>query len=593
MTANYLERIETIKTYLQQIYFNSWDSRQLGLLLVLILWSAVTAYAIFYAASYANLEHAKRWPLQGDTTSYWARDISLTRPADPSSVAHQSYWDQVLEGAKQNGKDPIRTVFYGLLPRDAPTTVNGHLYFSATTAFLFIFFLVKALHRRANSFVYALGASILALLPYGLMNTMYGLPSKLPDLPASYLFGAALFAVFSSRADRKSELIWIFVAGLMLGLATLSRFQLWIYGLFTLGPIVFLVGVRRYLIGGRRIADLFVYPVVLLTGVAITAGYFIATWAREIFEFYSIAGYSLNSTIAASLSTTGRQFLGFLGVPFVLAGLLVFSVYLSIKGDVRVEQTQTDANKLHSRFDALVIIWALISYPILLFFVIRVESIIEQSYYVVPGLLLFLLVPFNRDPKVDRVKGFKVFSASLVLILPMAVAANTYGYVSSESFLYPREREVEIARFQRGLAELVAVHMPVAENVPSSTVDTNFFYYGRILELIARGVFGRNCRSVMVFQIRQSQWELAFNGEEEIDKSLIMKALVERVDVFAALTKPKPSEKESTFVDDYTERLAVYVNQELEANPAIWLKKGSIVGPYGEVTVYENRTRAR
>ena len=37
--------------------------------------------------------------------------------------------------------------------------------------------------------------------------------------------------------------------------------------------------------------------------------------------------------------------------------------------------------------------------------------------------------------------------------------------------------------------------------------------------------------------------------------------------------------------------LRIYVNQELAANPDVWENKGTVAGPYGEVTVYKNRIR--
>lgn len=549
--------------------------------LVLVVWAGLIVYLLFKAAVFANLEYSKRWPLQGDTISYWSRDIALSKVPVPNQEA-PSYRVQVLQGAKLNGKDPIRTAFYALLPADAPSSLNGHLYFSAIAGFLFLLMLMVAVLRRTGSFIYAMGAPLVTLLPHGLFNPMYGLPSKLPDLPASFLFGAALFAIFSGKNSRKSELAWIFIAGLLLGFATLARYQLWIYGLFTLGPIAFLFGMKRYFADGRHVRDLMLYPAVLIAGVGLIAGNFILTWTREMLTFYSIAGYGLNATIATSLRTTGAQFLQYLGMPAALAGTLVLAGFISTRHEIWPKA---------SKWDGLAILWALAAYPFLLFFIMRVESIVEQTYYIVPGLMIFLLAPFIGEKDTKNNTGYKIFAFCLILILPLAVLGKTYEYLNSENFIYPRERDMVEAKFQHGLAELVAVNIPLSGSVRPSTIDSNFFYYARFIELAVKSKFNRDGKSLMVFQIRQSQWKLSYTGDDKKDKSMIMKELSEKIDIFMALTKPLAEAKMSTFVDDYTEHLAEYVNQELAANPAIWENKGSVTGPYGEVTVYKNRTR--
>ncbi|TAK64228.1 hypothetical protein [Methylobacter sp.] len=549
--------------------------------LAMILWAGLITYLLVNAAVFANLVYYEKWPLQGDTLSYWTRDIALSKTSGPNQEV-SSYRIQALQGVKLNGKDPVRTAFFALLPADAPSSINGHLYFSAITAFLFLFMLMIVLLRRTGSFLYAMAAPLVTLLPSGLFNPIYGLPSKLPDLPASFLFGAALFAIFSGKNSRKSELNWIFIAGLLLGLATLARYQLWIYGLFVLGPIAFLCGVRRYFTDGRHVSDIVIYPAVLVAGLGIIAGYFILTWTQQMLAFYSIAGYALNATIATSLKTTGVQLLDYLGMTAVLAGVLVLTGFISIRHGIL-----SKANG----WDALAILWALIAYPFLLFGIMRVESIVEQTYYVVPGLMIFLLAPFNGEKGNKNSTEFKIFSFCLILILPLAAIGKTYGYLNSENFIYPREGDVKVAKFQHDLAELVAVNIPQAKSAQPITIDSNFFYYARMMELLVKSKFNRDSKSLMIFQIRQSQWKLSFTGEEETDKSRIMKALAEKVGIFMALTKPLGDAKMNTFVDDYTEHLAEYVNLELAANPAVWEKKGAVTGPYGEVTVYKNRTQ--
>lgn len=547
--------------------------------LFILVTAALISLALFNVAKSANETRSERWPLQGDTISYWSRDIALSKVPVPG-VESPSRLTQAWNAALQNGKDPIRTAFYALLPAEAPSDLNGHLVFSALTTFLCLLSLMVMLLRRSGSLLYAMGACFVAMLPAGLLNPMYGLPSKLPDMPASFLFGAALFAAFSAKDSRKSELAWIFIAGLLLGLATLARFQLWIYGLFVLGPIVFLFGMRRYFTAGRQMKDLLIYPAVLVGGLALVAGQFIMDWTRQMLRFYAIAGYALYSTIADSINTTGAQFLQYLGIPAILAGALMFGAFVSMQ-DGKLRKMQW--------WDGIAVLWALLAYPILLFLIMRVESIVEQTYYIVPGLLIFLLSPFCRSNEIQN-DSFKAFSLFLVLILPLAAFGNAFEYLHSENFLYPRERYTAEATFQHALAEQVAVNVPmIGTATRSSAIDSNFIHYSRFIELVARSKFDRDAKSRMVFEIRQSQWQLSHTGDLEKDKLLIMKELAEKVNVFMALTKPLSEAKMETFVDDYTEQLALYVNKELAANPDVWDNKGTVAGPYGEVTVYKNR----
>jgi len=561
--------------------------------LVLVLWAAGLSLALFWVANYANSIFYIRWPLQGDTASYWVKDIALTsqRPGMESSHIEAGY-DlppsselsnhrlRALHGAMQNGRDPARTAFFALLPEDAASSVNGHLPYSATAAFVYLTMLMVMLRRRTCSLVYALSASLVVLLPAGLLNPMYGLPSKLPDLPASFVFGAAVFAIFSSKCTRESELFWIFIAGLLLGLATLMRYQVWIYGVFTLGPIALICGIRRYFEHGKRVNDIVIYPLVLILGIGMVAGYFIVSNISDTLRYYSIVGYALNSSIYSSLQVTGWQFLQYIGIFALFVGALVMAAFVSFQYKL--------LSKINS-WDVLVTGWALLAYPILLFIVMRVESIVEQTYYIVPGLTLFFLSPFsNRD---EKNSGFDIFSICLAVIMPLAVLCNIFSFLNSEDFIYPRPRESEVAEFQHQLAELVAANCVPESGGRILTIDSNFSSYGRFIQPILRVKFNRNSKSLQLFAIRKGGWIFRYTGNEADDKRLIMNDLTNKVDIFMALTKPLPSAIKGAFADEYTEHLAEFVNQELAKNSSVWENKGSVIGPYGEATVYKNLAR--
>ena len=545
-----------------------------------VLWAAMIALALFQAAEYANSTYYQRWPLQGDTASYFTRDMELLK-AQEHDIDHRV---QALRGALQNRKDPIRTAVYALLPEDTRSSINGHLYFSGFAAFVFVLLSLKTVWARTGSATYAAAVSVVALMPSGLLHPLFGLPSRLPDLPASLLFGAAMFAMFCSSGSRRSERTWLLAAGLLLGLATLSRYQLWIYGLFSLVPIAVIFGLRRYLEEGRRVVDLVAGPFTLLVGFGLVAGAFVLHWSGEMFRFYSVAGYALGTTVVQSVTTTGHDFLVYLGIGAALGFALIFAGYISTRERLLAH---------NDWWDSAAIIWALVAYPILLFVIMRVESIVEQSYYIVPGLALFSLAPFVRSGEERRQAAFRRFAVCLLVVLPLSTSVKVYEYLKSEAFLYPREGEARLALFQHKLAEQIAVLIPSSGAYTPPTVDTNFFYYGRYIVPLLQSKFDRRSTPFYAFQIRESQWRLSYTGDEQQDRKLVMETINDKVDIFSALTKPNPGAKMSTFVDDYTESVAMYVNEQLAANTDVWENRGNVTGPFGEVTVYKKRVGAQ
>ncbi len=561
--------------------------------LTILVWALAVAMTLTATAAFTNNHFYKRWPLQGDTASYWIRDIALTstqqmsrRSIDAGTSSEVITKNETpnhrmvaLAGAAQNPRDPARTAFYALLPEGAAYSVNGHLPYSGVATFVFLALLAIALFRRTGSLLYAVTCGLGALMPSGLLNPMYGLPSKLPDLPASFMFGASLFAIFAADRSKKSELSWIFFSGALLGISALMRYQVWLYGLFVLGPIALIYGIRRYRNEGGRPLDLIAYPAMLLIGLSVVAGYFIVVNAADTFKFYMLAGYALNSTIAASLRVTGVQLLHHVGLP---AALLVALIFAAVASMARSGKSSDD------KWDRAAVTWALIAYPILLFVIMRVESILEQTFYAIPGALIFFLAPFNRSMESGNSYSFNKFCKFLVVIMPIALSANIYSYLTSESFVYPRPKEAEMALFQQKLVDMVALNLPTNDSDRIQTIDANFTYYGRFLQPLIKSKFNRNVKSLQAFDIRKSQWAMRYSGNERDDGIAIVNVINKKVDIFVALDEPRRNAILDAFGDEYTENIAYHVNRYLSSTPAIWENCGSVDGPYGKVIVYKN-----
>jgi hypothetical protein len=544
-------------------------------------WAAVLAALLAGASVKVNKAYYERWPLQGDTASYLLRDFALL-DHEPAT----SYRAAILEVAKNNVRDPLRTASFALLKSSNILSVNGHLYFSAIAAFLFFFTLSICLWTRTRSLLYALGAPVATLLAAGLYEPMYGVPSRLPDMPASLFFGAALFVLFIKRFTPDPKLI--FFSGVLLGLATLSRYHVWIYGAFVLGPIVTIYAFNQFINKGRSIRELLIPHLAFLAGLALVAGWFIIGSAAEVFKFYAVAGYGLNKTVFAALSTTGvKLFKQFFGIPAITVLLLVMIGYIAIGW--------SGLKKLDIA-DALGIFWGSFSCLFLVLIVMRVEDDVSQTYYMMPGLILFCLSPFyllpeGNTPAVRR--SFSRFALGLIFLLPVTAYASYAVWIRSEGFIYPRPHAQSIHAFNKNLARMVYEALPPkSDKVP--VLDTNFDYYARYIVPELQMHFDRQSRFGNVFQIRQSQWQLSFTGSAIEDRARIMPALNSKVDVFVTLTDFDSPDALPLLKDNYTRDLAAFVAGQLKNESATWAPFGRVMSPYGgEVTVYVNKARQR
>lgn len=571
----------------------------LGAHLLLFISAVALAFILVSASAGINDAHYQRWPLKGDTASYWIRDMRIAERAETVGFRKAA-----VQEAMENARDPLRMLSYAVTGPKGVLSKNGHLYFLAFTALLFFWTLGLCLLERSRSLTYALAVPVTALFTVGTFHPLYGAPSRLPDYPASMLLGAALFSVFLSRNGHRQR--WLLAAGVLLGLAALSRYHASVYGLFVLTPIVALYALGRHLEAGHHPATLLRPRHLLgfarvhlpfLAGVVLTAGFFLAWWAREVFSFYAKAGYSLNHTIEVAFATTGsRLVISYFGVPALTAfGLLMAGYIIACRSMARKNDW----------LDHAAITWAAGACILLILVIMRVEDDITQTYYMGPGLMLLALAPFAVQPR-DRAgnldgdplragAGLRPITTLAVMagvVLYASFTASYFVLIKSEQFLYPRPRDQEIHRFNSELGDLMSKAISGARPVQGvPQIDTNFDYYARFMvpDILRRT--GKITRFANVFQIRQSQWELQGAGEESIARARIMRNLAAKVDVFAALEEFSSPAAMEVLKDEYTARLAQFVAAEMAANPGCWKNLGRIVSPYGPVTVYDNVAR--
>jgi hypothetical protein len=556
---------------------------------LVLLWSVFMAILLFYGASNINNLFYQRGPLIGDTASYWLRDLSIL------DVKPYGHWlQQVLNTASQNSRDPLHTLSLAVVGPDKGLSVNGHLYLSAFAAFFFFASLVACLLIRTRLPLYAFSAPWAMLLALCFWDPVRGLPSHLPDMPAAFFFGASLLTLFIRRDGGNNALT--FVSGAFLGLATLSRYHIWMYGTLVIAPVVSIFAVDRFLKTRMSIKELLFPYFSFVAGLGLVAGYFIVHWATEVIFFYSVAGYGLNQTVSAAISTTGKKLIVYtMGLPALSALVFLALGYFSILWKGR---RQRDIG------DHVAVLWAGFSCIVLVLLVLKVEDDVTQTYYMIPGLLLMSMAPFRVLPRlmpIDLQSAISRFAFGLAFLLPSIAIASYVAQANSEALRYPREQFQDINKFNTNLAELVVAALP-SKSPAAPVLDSNFDYYARFVIPTAQLRFKRHARFGNVFQIRQSQWELRrglpkdgsrgarFTGILEEDRELIMPALVKSVDVLMVLTDVDNPRASDLTKDVYTRELARYVTAQVASDPETWEPRGRLSSPYSsDVIVYLNK----
>lgn len=558
--------------------------------IILIISSLILTAVLIFASINTNKLYYERWPLKGDTASYLMRDISLLNTTS-TPLDSKTIWSAV----KSNNRDPLRTFFYTFLDPKYILSINGHLFLTGFSVFLFFITLSICIFSRTNSIYYAISGPILTLLPAGLLDPMYGVPSRLPDMPAAFLLGSALFVLFFNQ--KKYTLVNIFLSGTLLGLATLCRYHVWIYGLFILMPIIAIKGLHIANDVKNFLKEILKRSIVFTLGLMFIAGYFIIINAPEVFHFYSIAGYGLNKTLLAALQTTGMKlFVYVLGSQALVVYALVVISYFSIGW----------VNRIKNPLDNFAVLWAAFSCPVLVLIGMRVEDDITQTYYMMPGIFILCISPFILSLQDDQCSYRKIFNKyflGITIVLPFFLIFNYFLFIKSENFLYPRPKDQVLYDFNKRLANAVNNNLPLDQG-KSIVIDANFDYYWRyvIPELLMR--FNRLTKQANLFQIRESQWQISssypenlssdvkFSSKIDRDKKLIMPALADKVDIFIALTQFDTPESIEALKDSYTREMAAFVADNLKKDRDTWEFVERVASPYGgDVLIYLNKKR--
>lgn len=541
------------------------DLRLAAVLLVALLVAALATYA----AARVNAKFYQRFPLIGDTSSYFLfqQEVWLRTEAIGKYRA-------LLHELLTNNRNPGLYLSYFFLPRSLLLTLNGHLFYTGAALVAFLATFAVCVWKRTGSLGWSAAAVLLPFVADGLFDPIYQMPSKLPDIPAAFFVGAALFSLLNSERGR--SLPWLALFGAFASFALLSRFIAAGYLFVICAPIYvsYIIDLaRREKHAVRRVA-----LALATTGAVILlfAGWTIATGTASVLYFYGHAGYSLNSTLEYAVTLTAGKFVrNFLGPLGIAAYVTLFSIQLTqwrLRADTQ------------SFLEAL---WAASSHIVMVVLVLRVYDDAPQLVYAWPGLLLLAAAPFAIAPEA---RPSYLFRGAPIAGLGAGLAAASflhYAIFTNGEAMYPREDKAQLRRLHHELADIAVGSTSGLGRVP--TIEADFEYFGRYITATALLDYGKVLRYDRIFEIRESQWTLNDpNASREAILARTLREIDRRKDILFLLDDPQRPEAMTVLHDEYTRHMAEDLKAHVEASPEIWRFIRRVDSPWGPIAAYRN-----
>lgn len=541
---------------------------------LIVLWSALLAAALAcFVAAKINTAYYAAHPSIGDTSSFYYVQFKLYFESLVSSKT-QAIWHEFVD----NPKNPLGYLHFLFFPRAFLLSVNSHLVFTGLTFAVFSALLGCAVYMRSGSVLYAAVAPFLIFCAEGLFHPIYQLPSKLPDPPAAFLFGAAVLCLVNSNEAR--DLKWLVGFGLFAALTLLSRFIASGYLFCTCAPVLayyFARRIRDPACGWRHVAWAVAAIAVPLAAVG---GWHFVTHVYEVLFFYSIAGSSLNQTLAGAFELTLVRFLiNFFGGLGIAVLLLICGSYAAMFWPPS-----------RGVADFGVALWLAIAVPLVIVGVLRVEDDSPQLAYGLAGYLLFALTPFSIAAPPDRSRPGMTRLAVVVAVALVPVTLSALAVRPSRSYVAAiKPQETAIAAANRAMAGYAAIRQ--REQGREQVIDAGFDYQWRHLQPTAWREFGIRLRTDRQFDIRKEQWWLTFGDRtaEEITR-LLTADYDAKTDILYFLADPAAAEAKDVVKDEFTIAVAQGVIDWLRSNPH-WTKLGDVASPWGVIEVWANGKR--
>ncbi len=558
-------RVSNNLDYQQNYRFYIYSAIMAILVAILFLFSGREAISVFYA------QH----PFFGDTFSYFHKR------AESASIIEAGGRHLAFDLFLDNPRDPLRSLALAFYPERLMSSLTGTLLFNCAAYAVFAFFFSILVKQRTGLWSLALASMPVVGTMAGFFDPVYGFTSDLPDLPSSLIAGAGMACVLISDRGRKP--LWLLAFAALAGLATLTRISAIMYILAMAGPLVLIyLGDLWKRTGWRQ-------PVgIALAGIAIFAaltGYTMVVYLERTLNFYRVAGYALEkSALQATMTTVYPFFREFVQWPFFLLVLIGFLPLTHIRtSDIRWR-------------DLGETVWLVVTTPLLLTVVLALNGDYTQMYYAIPELALLVVAPVSIQPEArSRLAGRRSLGWGTFVVAGGAVLLLVNTAWTASATKPPSNQERAEAQFMRDLTEHIAALRGAATNDHPDgdfRFDVAFTYAGRYVEPQARMTFGIKARWNHIFEIRDSQWALGYNG---LDKADTLTTLIHRAEdetnVFAVLADAADPQARDVIVDDYTAEMSRALRDHFRAPESGWRQISTVPGPHGAVEVYVNDRR--
>jgi ABC-type multidrug transport system fused ATPase/permease subunit len=559
------------------------DTRKLSPGLILGFIAAALSVFSGVLSARVNSWYLESHPFYGDTSSYYF-------------ITNRIYWESKFNGAwptilkelNTNARNPLKTIPLLILNPEWLGDPNGHIIVGSFMLFCFLALLGITIFKRTQSLPYSIAGMSAFLTAQAFFDPTLGLGANYPDLHASYLSGAALLALVNSEEARRPK--WLILFGIFFALASLARFVSAGYTAVICGPILGFYLIKRWRQKDTLIQSVILPLVWVIAPILILSGFYFWKFTPGVLHFYSVAGYSLKHPVGQVLLDIGRLYKLYMGAIGYVVLLLFAFFYFFRNWSLR-----------KSLSSLIVTIWAAIAQLILVVFILRVSDDPWVLFYILPGLYLLALAPFNLDQDKIKELQFKILNwkwMSVILVALTGIIIKNYQGIH-QKYNSPADLEKADLIFQKKVThEIIQLtkgydyRQSSIEEIPS--FDTFFYAYGRSIVNEATFKYKKPLRWLQCYDVHPGGWKLRFPREtfDEIKEQVFQDAL-KNLDFIFILANPKTKEAEASYF--FNNELSIQVvedmNRRLANSPNLWSKESSLKSPWGDVLVYRNLKR--
>lgn len=493
-----------------------------------------------------------------DPATYYIANIDICK-----SLSQDGWWSTLVKEITTNTRFPARTIPYLLLAPKLLATTTGHLWTEVPQLFAFLVLFALTIYHRTKSTLLSLGSSLLFLSTPFLLNPILGIGAYWLDLTAACSFGSAALCLI--RYHDKPHAGWMFAFGAFSSATALSRWSaasyLLLFVLFAV-PITF-AGRNRW-----NLTELRNLGCALLT--ALPGLGFTLIFAQDNLIGYSTLGYALGSPINKSIVWTGSSLLSMFGLP-----TLTLLTALSAANAASLFERTRD-KKL-----TVICLWLPISTFVFVCFICKAVDGFHPLVYFGPGLFISAFCPLGR---IVLNRTWFLWLCCGLLVLAGTTIVSTY-----EHFRRVASRPEIGAMLQKQSDSAIASYIVSTH----ARKFVKFDLQAPMPHLEAFYTHGYICGWDTYFSMHESYMKAEYPQQtaEQMTKSVYVR-IKRNVDLVAAFTNSSDACAPGVFTNPYTTSVCQGISASI-ANDPDWLLLGTVPGPRGSLSIYQNRKLVR